>query len=56
MCFAGAGEDVEFVAIKMIHRQLDDNADGNVDLSESSEVGDVMYSGLSSVFPRIYIS
>ena len=42
ICFTGAGEDVEFAAIKTIHRQLDDNADGSVDLSESSEVGDVI--------------
>ena len=31
-------EDQEFAAIQAIHGQLDDNADGSVDLSESSEV------------------
>lgn len=31
-------DDGEYAAIKTIHRQLDDNADGSVDLSESAEV------------------
>lgn len=31
-------EELEFAAIQAIHGQLDDNADGSVDLSESSEV------------------
>lgn len=31
-------DDTEYAAIKTIHRQLDDNADGSVDLSESAEV------------------
>lgn len=30
--------DTEYAAIKAIHKQLDDNADGSVDLSESAEV------------------
>jgi len=29
---------MEYAAIKAIHKQLDDNADGNVDFSESAEV------------------
>ena len=36
--YLGASEDVEYAAIKTIHKQLDDNADGNVDLRESAEV------------------
>ena len=32
-------DDEEYAAIKTIHKQLDDNADGSVDLSESAEVG-----------------
>ena len=40
---AGTGEDVEYAAIKTIHKQLDDNADGNVDLSESAEVSCTLY-------------
>lgn len=31
-------DDVEYSAIKTIHKQLDDNADGSVDFSESAEV------------------
>lgn len=33
-------DDVEYAAIKTIHKQLDDNADGTVDLSESAEVSE----------------
>ena len=32
-------DELEFAAIQAIHRQLDDNEDGKVDLSESEEVG-----------------
>lgn len=31
-------DDIEYAAIKTIHKQLDDNADGSVDFSESAEV------------------
>lgn len=31
-------DELEFAAIQAIHSQLDDNRDGNVDLSESEEV------------------
>ncbi len=31
-------DDNEFAAIKFIHRQLDDNADGSVDFKESEAV------------------
>ena len=31
-------DDGEYAAIKIIHKQLDDNADGSVDFSESAEV------------------
>ncbi len=36
--------ELELAAIQAIHEQLDDNEDGNVDLSESSEVCVVHYS------------
>ena len=39
MCYLGGTSDnSEFAAIKTIHKQLDDNADGSVDFSESEEV------------------
>jgi len=31
-------DDYEYAAIKTIHKQLDDNADGSVDFKESEEV------------------
>ena len=31
-------DDNEYAAIKTIHKQLDDNADGSVDFKESEEV------------------
>lgn len=31
-------DDIEYAAIKTIHKQLDDNADGSLDFSESAEV------------------
>ena len=43
MCVGGVAspiDDVEYAAIKTIHKQLDDNADGSVDLSESAEVSE----------------
>lgn len=39
--FLGAfslSDDSEFAAIKTIHKQLDNNADGSVDFRESEEV------------------
>jgi hypothetical protein len=35
-------DDIEYAAIKTIHKQLDDNADGSVDFSESAEVSGVI--------------
>ena len=43
--FLGAfslNDDVEFAAIKSIHNQLDDNADGSVDFQESEEVSTLL--------------
>lgn len=43
--FSGAfslSDDTEFAAIKSIHNQLDDNADGSVDFRESEEVSSVL--------------
>ena len=38
-CLALASEDrIGLEAIRSLHRQLDDDANGNVDLSESDEV------------------
>ena len=39
-------DDNEYAAIKIIHKQLDDNADGSVDLSESEEVSGYYEIGL----------
>ena len=37
-----SGDDIEYAAIKTIHKQLDDNADGSLDFSESAEVCEVV--------------
>ena len=36
--FSPSDDNIEFAAIQIIHKQLDDNADGSVDFSESAEV------------------
>lgn len=42
-------DDNEYVAIKTIHKQLDDNADGSVDFSESAEVSVVLVHTLACI-------
>lgn len=36
-------DELDFAAIQSIHGQLDDNADGSVDLRESQEVCSTQY-------------
>ena len=42
------GDELEFAAIQAIHSQLDDNHDGQVDLSESEEVSHMCTTTVSS--------